>query len=189
MSSIIPGLTPLAYSGVKEGNPPNITVKNTDPTDTDYNGFDIGDQWINKLTRNIFILANKITRPNRQGTAYWVLVSEGGSGGFTWIEVTGTSQAMEPGFGYIANNAGLVTLSLPATSIVGDMVFVVGKGAGLWSISQAAGQAINLGATSTTTGVGGSLAALMQFDAIALVCTVANTTWTAFGVIGNLTVT
>jgi len=188
MSSIIPGLTPLAYSGVKEGNPPNITVKNTDPTDTDYNGFDIGDQWINKLTRNIFILANKITRPNRQGTAYWVLVSEGGSGGFTWFEVTGASQQMEPGSGYIANSGALVTLALPTTSRVGDMLFVVGKGTGLWSISQAAGQQIRVGDTGTTVGVAGSVTALTQYDAISMVCITADTIWASFAAQGNLTI-
>jgi len=110
-------------------------------------------------------------------------------GGVTWTEVTGTSQAMAVSNGYIANNAGLVTLSLPATSAVGDVIQVVGKGAGLWSISQAAGQQIHVGSTSSTAGVGGSVAAIQRRDSIALVCTTANLEWTAFSTQGNLTVT
>lgn len=188
MSSVIPGLTPLAYSGVKEANPPNIVIKNAPPTTTDYNGFDIGDMWVDKLLKNVYVLANKITRPNRAGTAFWRLITEGGSGGFTWVEVTGTSAQMEVGTGYIANNAALVSLTLPAQSFVGDMLFIVGKGAGLWSIVQGAGQFINLGATISTTGAGGSVTSLMQFDSLCLVCTVESTGWTAFGSIGNFTV-
>lgn len=109
-------------------------------------------------------------------------------GGVTWTEVTGTSQAMAISNGYITNNAGLVTCSLPASSVVGAVIQVVGKGAGLWRISQGAGQQIHVGSTSTTVGAGGSVTALNRRDAISLVCTVADTEWTAFSTQGNLTV-
>ena len=62
----------------------------------------------------------------------------GSGGGYSWTEVTGTSQAMAVNNGYIANNAGLVTLTLPATAAVGDTVIVQGKGTCLLYTSDAA---------------------------------------------------
>lgn len=109
--------------------------------------------------------------------------------GFTWNEVTGTSSNMAVSNGYIANNAGLVTLTLPATAAVGDVVRVAGKGAGLWSIAQNAGQLINYGSAVTTTGVGGSLAASARYDTVELLCITANTTWEVLSGIGTLIVT
>lgn len=110
-------------------------------------------------------------------------------GGYAWTEVTGTSQAMDVNNGYIANNAGLVTCTLPATAAVGDTVSVQGKGAGLFRIAQNAGQTINFGASATTTGAGGYLEATNQFDSIELLCITANTDWAVLtGPQGTLTV-
>lgn len=101
--------------------------------------------------------------------------------GIGWNEVTGTSQAMSADTGYIANNAGLVTLTLPTTAAVGQTSIVIGKGAGGWSIAQGVGQNIQFGSVSTTVGVGGSLSSTNRFDSIQLVCTTANTTFTVLG--------
>ena len=58
-------------------------------------------------------------------------------GGLTWTVVTGTTQAAAVNNGYIANNAGLVTVTLPATSAVGDTVAVTGiNNATGWKIAQ-----------------------------------------------------
>lgn len=107
---------------------------------------------------------------------------------FTWNEITGTSSAMLVNNGYVANNAGLVTLTLPAVATFGDVIQVVGKGAGLWAIAQNAGQSINFGTLTSTVGAGGSVAAISQYDCVSLLCTAANTTWTVTSAIGNLTV-
>lgn len=116
--------------------------------------------------------------------------ASGGGGGssFTWNAVSGTTQAMAVNNGYIPNNVALTTLTLPATAAVGDVVRVAGKGSGLWTIAQNAGQTIHFGASNTTTGVGGSLTALNRYDSIELVCITANSDWTVISVIGNLTV-
>lgn len=106
----------------------------------------------------------------------------------TWNEETGTSANMAVGNGYIANNAGLVTLTLPSTASIGDSVQVVGKGAGLFRIAQNAGQTIHYIASNTTTGVGGSLTAVEQYAAIELVCITANTDWAVLDSAGNFTV-
>lgn len=109
-----------------------------------------------------------------------VTISVSGSG-LGWTEVTGTTQAMAVNSGYITNNAGLVTLSLPASSSVGDVIYIVGKGAGGWAVSQGAGQTIHIGSSATTGGVGGSIASTNRYDSVQLVCTVADTAWTTLG--------
>jgi hypothetical protein len=108
--------------------------------------------------------------------------------GTTWTEVTGTSQALAVNNGYIANNAGLVTLTLPTTAALGDTIYILGKGAGLWKVAQNASQFINIVSTSTTTGVTGALTATEQYDCITVRCTTANNGWIAANIVGNLTV-
>jgi hypothetical protein len=96
----------------------------------------------------------------------------------TWTEVTGTSQTMVSQNGYIANNASLVTLTLPTTALLGDVIIVIGKGAGGWTIAQNASQSIVSGDVSTTVGTGGSYAGVLRYNSVVLRCTTANTTWT-----------
>ena len=107
---------------------------------------------------------------------------------FTWTEVTGTSQSMVAANGYIANNAGLVTLTLPLNASLGDRVRVVGKGAGLFKIGQNAGQTINYVASTTTAGAGGSLTAIEQFASLEIICTTTDSGWTVLSSTGNFTV-
>ena len=101
----------------------------------------------------------------------------------TWTEVTGTSQSMAVNNGYIANNAALVTFTLPATASVGDIIAVSGSGAGGWKIAQNASQKIiwNAGGTAgvneTTTGTGGHIDSSGRYDVIYLQCIVTDTTW------------
>jgi hypothetical protein len=106
----------------------------------------------------------------------------------TWTDVTGTSQAMVVNNGYVANNAGLVTLTLPDTAAFGSVLEIVGLGAGLWRIAQNASELINFGSQVTTTGVGGSLDSTNQYDAVRLVCTVADTRWSVVSSLGNITI-
>ena len=110
------------------------------------------------------------------------------AGGFTWTEVTTTSQAMAVENGYIANNLALVTLTLPAVAAIGEVVQVVGKGAGLFRIGQGGGQTIHYISSSTTPGVTGSLTAIEQFAAIEIVCITANSDWAVLDSAGNFTV-
>lgn len=110
-------------------------------------------------------------------------------GGLAWTVVTGTSQAAAVNNGYIANNAGLVTVTLPATSAVGDTVAVTGiNNATGWKVAQNAGNTIFFGTATTTAGTGGSLASTATRDVVYLVCMTSNATWNVVGSIGNLTV-
>lgn len=98
-----------------------------------------------------------------------------------WTIVVGTTQIMSSNNGYIAANAGQVTLVLPAGSSVGDEISIVGQGAGGWKIDQNAGQLIRIGSAATSTGVGGSVSSTNRYDSMQMVCTVANFEWTVLG--------
>ena len=108
---------------------------------------------------------------------------------FTWNEETGTSATMAVDNGYIANNAALVTLTLPDTAALGSVIKVVGKGAGGWRIAQNASEVIHFLGQDTTTGVGGRLDSNNQYSAVELLCTVADTEWTVLTASGNIDVT
>ena len=127
------------------------------------------------------------TGVSTSGSSSTVTIDVSG-GGFTWTEVTGTSQGMAVNNGYVANNVSLVTCTLPSTAAIGDMVAVVGKGAGLFKIGQNAGQTIHFIDTDTTTGTGGSLTATEQYDALEIICITANTDWVVRNATGNYTV-
>ncbi|MBS0625697.1 MAG: hypothetical protein JSS32_06575, partial [Verrucomicrobia bacterium] len=108
------------------------------------------------------------------------------NGGLYWNDITGTSSGMTVNSGYLADNAGLVTLTLPATSPIGTNIVVVGFGTGGWTIAQNAGQSIRFGTMSTTVGTGGSLSSTNQYDTVYLLCTVADTTFNVIKSIGNI---
>jgi len=113
----------------------------------------------------------------------------GGGGGMIWYNVTGTTQALTISNGYIANNAGLVTMTLPATAAIGSVIGIAGAGLGGWRVAQNAGQTIFYGDLTTTAGVTGSLSSSLQRDNASLICTATDTDWTVlYGNIGNLTV-
>lgn len=120
-------------------------------------------------------------------TTHRLLVSSTSGGGITWNEETTTSVTAVVNNGYVANNAGLVTVTIPTTAAVGDTVRVIGKGAGGWLIAQNASESINFGNVTTTVGVGGSLASTHRYDAVEIVCITANTTWNVVSSIGNIT--
>ena len=101
--------------------------------------------------------------------------------------VTGTTQQADINAAYVANNAGVVDVTLPASAVVGSEVQVMNLLGG-FSISQAAGQSIMIGDTASTTGTGGSIASSAIGDSLIIKCVVANTTWMAYALQGNLTV-
>lgn len=101
-------------------------------------------------------------------------------GGLTWSEVTTTPQTIAINNGYISNRGGGIAFALPVTSAVGDIFSIIGK-AGIWSITQAAGQQINVGATANTSGATGTCTAAAATDSATFVCITANTIWQVVG--------
>lgn len=107
---------------------------------------------------------------------------------FSWSVITADQNAAVNN-GYICNKAGLLTLTLPTTSAVGSIIRVTGMNTNLgWKIAQGTGQIIHFGNTDTTTGAGGSLASTLKYDAIHIVCNVANTEWIVLSGQGNITI-
>lgn len=131
------------------------------------------------------------------GSSGQVLTSNGAAalptwqatGSLSWTEVTGTSASMAINSGYIANNAGLVTLTLPSTAALGSIVEVSGKGAGGWRIAQNAGQTIYFGSSTSTTGATGHIDSSATRDSVRLLCVTANNDWNVLGCQGNISVT
>lgn len=109
--------------------------------------------------------------------------------GFSWNVVAGAAQALVKENGYINTNVALTTYTLPAVAAIGDTFQILGKSAGGWAIAQNAGQQVHVSGTSTTVGVTGSVASANLRDCIELVCSVANTDFTAVDFVGTLTVT
>lgn len=105
-----------------------------------------------------------------------------------YVEVTSTSQTAAINTAYGANNAALVTITLPASAVIGSVIEVTGIGAGGWKIAQASGQIIHFGTVDTTSGTGGYLESTARRDSITLRCVVADTDWQVIGVVGNITV-
>jgi hypothetical protein len=111
-------------------------------------------------------------------------------GGFKWNDVTTATQTIAIANGYVTDRGGGVTYTLPVTANFGDEFIITGK-SGQWTIAQNANQQINFASSSTTVGVGGSLASTNAGDSVQCVCTTAgaSTIYRVYNSIGNLTVT
>jgi len=100
------------------------------------------------------------------------------NGANPWVDQTSSSVTMTANTGYTSDDgASLVTFTLPTTSSIGDWVEINGKGSGLLTIAQASGQQIHIGTSTTTSGTGGSLSSVNQYDCVKLRCLTANTIW------------
>ncbi len=111
-----------------------------------------------------------------------------GGGAVAWSIIT-LDQTAAVNNGYFCNKGSTLALALPATSAIGDVIEVVNINviAGT-RITQAAGQRIFIGNTSTTLGAGGSLTSTALGDSLKLVCRTANTIWQVVSMMGNWTV-
>ncbi len=109
------------------------------------------------------------------------------SGLFHWNDQT-IDVTMTPNNGYTTSSPFLVTLTLPSPCPYGSIFKIVGNGNGGWLIAQQAGQTINFGLISTTTGVSGFLQSISSFDAIEILCSTADVGFTVInGPQGNIT--
>lgn len=96
-------------------------------------------------------------------------------GTVVWSAASGTTQAAAINSGYICTNASQCNVTLPATAAVGARVSVVSQGAGGIKVTANTGQTIKV--LAQTTSSAGSITCAAQYDAIEVICVVANTTW------------
>lgn len=109
------------------------------------------------------------------------------AGGTAWSVIT-ANQTAAVANGYFCNKASALSLALPTTSAVGDVIEVSNINTALGVLfTQAANQQIFIGNTSTTLGVGGTLASSSVGDSLKIVCRTANLVWYATSMIGNWT--
>lgn len=138
------------------------------------------------------------------GTAGQILYSNGAgalpsfaappASGFTWTDVTSSTQTIATLHGYVTDNATQVTYTLPASPAFGDSFQIIGGVSGSatapWTVAQNAGQQIVFANSSTTVGVTGSITSTLQYDCIECICIVAGASavWEVIESVGNLIV-
>ena len=106
--------------------------------------------------------------------------------GEVWIDQAASPAAVVPGGLYFADLGSLLTFNMPATFPKGARLSIVGVGSGGFLLRMNTGQTAHMGSSATTSA--GSLASTNRYDVIHLVCTVANTTFSVIGSMGNITV-
>jgi hypothetical protein len=122
-----------------------------------------------------------------------VLITSAPAGSFVPIPetvVTGSAPhttSMAVNNSYQTQNTSLESFLLPPSSVVGAEVQIKCRGAGLFKVTQGAGQKIEMGNQATTLGAGGTLSATAYGDVLNLKCSVADTIWTVTNSIGNFT--
>lgn len=89
---------------------------------------------------------------------------------------------------YICKGSSLLTFKLPATTLAGFKVKIIGNTCN-WTIQQNAGQFIVNGIATTTTGTGGSISSSLISDVVELLCITVNDEWKVMSSSGNLTIT
>ncbi len=121
------------------------------------------------------IAGSNINIVNNAGS---ITISASGTGtGFVVVTTSPGPTPMTVNNIYQPNNAGLVLLSLPLVSALGDTILIAGFGTGGWRIVQGNNQYIQIGQDTTTVGVGGSLSSTNRYDGLKLYCVEANLGW------------
>lgn len=136
-----------------------------------------------------------VTTSGNAGTSTLTIAVSGG--GFVWNDIAGNTVAVLPSNGYVCQNAGLTTLTLPvvATTQLGDTFKVISFGAGGFQIAQRSNNQILFGNATTTPGLAGFLQtdSTETYSSITLVCIIpgssGNAIWALDGApVGNITV-
>lgn len=111
------------------------------------------------------------------------------TGGFTWTDVTASTQAMSVENGYITDRSAGVVYTLPATATLGSEIIVMGK-LGITTITPNANQQILMSSASGTVGITGTAVGTNVGDCITLIATTSgsSTVWRAVSFVGNWTI-
>src|SRR5271170_2305340 len=118
------------------------------------------------------------------GTNPWTISATGLP---VWNKIA-TRQTLSPNEGYICTGGGVLTLTLPPVSMVGDIIEITLDGSMGFMIAQTAGQTIRTGNQVTTAGVGGSVTSTAQGDSLRMVSSITDLRWNILSLMGNPTV-
>ena len=88
MSKRLTGLNPLAYMGVEPLTPANTYNQMTDPTVNDFQGFNLGDIWVNKVGIRVWIY---LGQDNSRNAIWLELAASGTVGASDFITDSGTA--------------------------------------------------------------------------------------------------
>ena len=179
----------INYTGAESSN---IVVQN-DGVLGESNTIRIGTQGAGNGQQNACYLAGVtgVTTANTQlvtiNSSTGQLGAKAIQGVMTWTAV-GVSGALANNNGYLCTTGAALSFSLPATAAVGTQIGIVLAGSTSWTITQGAGQSITISPTTSTPGVGGSVASLTAGTTLTLICDVADTHWTAIASTGTFTI-
>lgn len=130
-----------------------------------YSGVDI------KFGSDIKYTFNKTAPTNTLDVATVGYVSTALSGvTSTVVEITGTSQTAQARRIYIPHNASMTTITLPATAAVGDLIQVIGEGAGKWRLQHgnASDIIVGVGGFTTVSGTSRGVEASDQYGTLSI---------------------
>jgi len=196
----IPSLSTTLPNGLAMGTPASLTLTNADGLPL--SGLDVGTNSAMMVTNSsgaattvgpmtdgqIVVGATGSTPVATTITAGGNITVTNGPGtitlssaSFQWLDVSEESVTMEINKGYIASNAGLVTLTLPAVAPVGSRVAVQDSGAGGWRIAQNSEQIVRSNSGQSTVGITGTVSSSQVYDVIYVLCVVENTNWVLNG--------
>lgn len=102
----------------------------------------------------------------------------------SWNTIS-TSTVLAPNEGYICTGGGVLNLTLPPVSAVGDIIEITLDGSSGFILGQSAGQTIRFGNQVTTAGIGGSLTSTAQGDSLRMVNSVTDLRWNVLSSMGN----
>lgn len=143
------------------------------------------------LLKRIGAIANRILGYNASGVLTQLTVAEVlallNVKTLVWSTITTTTQTIVPGSGYVANNAGRITFTLPATAVLGDEVRIIGQGAGGWRIAQVSGQSIVYGDLTSIAGTTGYIESTHGKDCV-IIHALSNNQWQVVSSVGILDV-
>ena len=102
-----------------------------------------------------------------------------------WVTIS-VSQTLPPDMGYFIASVVPTNYALPTTISVGQIIEIVNISPSTFTLTQSAGQYIEIGSQTSTVGVAGSATSNLKGDSITLVCSVANVGFIALNGVGGI---
>jgi hypothetical protein len=103
----------------------------------------------------------------------------------SWLTIS-ASQTLSPDVGYFITSVIPTNYALPTVIAVGQIIQIVNISPSTFTLTQSAGQFIEIGGAISTVGVAGSATSNASGDSITLVCSVANIAFTALNGVGGI---